>query len=158
VSSSINSAATAYSVDIHYRFGWSKEIHGLKVARITSVLFGLLGTLFALILATGQVVSLWDEFIKIIGLIMGGFGGLFLLGMLTRRANGTGAIIGIIGSMFVQYWVSQTQVVHVLLYVATGCLSLFIIGYIASLLTPKSKKDITNLTIAKPERKKFVNI
>jgi solute:Na+ symporter, SSS family len=149
VSSSINSAATAYSVDIHYRFGWSASISGLRVARIASALFGLAGTLLALMMATWEIVSLWDQFIKILGLLMGSFGGLFLLGLLTRRANATGALIGIIASILVQVWIDQNQIVHVLLYVATGSLTCFIVGYLASLVTPPEKKDISNLTISK---------
>ena len=149
VSSSINSAATAYYVDMHFRFGWLKRTNGLKIARFSSVLIGLLGTLSAIIMATVGVVSLWDQFIKILGLIMGSFGGLFLLGLLTRRANGTGAVIGIITSIIVQIWIDQNHIVHGMLYVATSSLTCFIVGYLASLLTPKSKKNVYNLTIWK---------
>ncbi|HBE42896.1 MAG TPA: sodium:solute symporter, partial [Bacteroidales bacterium] len=147
VSASMNSVATAYSVDIHFRFGWMKKVNQLKVARVASVFFGLTGILLALMMATWEIVSLWDQFIKILGLIMGSFGGLFLLGILTKRASGTGAVIGIIASVLVQIWIDQNHIVHGLLYVATGSFTCFIIGYIASLFFPESKKEITNLTV-----------
>ena len=118
LSSSMNSAATAWSVDIHFRFGWSQEASQLKVARMATLVLGLLGILFAVMMATWDIKSLWDEFNKILGLVMGGLGGLFLLGMVSRRANGTGALVGIIGSILVQVWINKTQPVHLLLYAA----------------------------------------
>ena len=147
LSSSMNSSATAYMVDIHYRFGWSKDIGGLRLPRIATLLLGLAGIAFGLMMATMDIKSLWDEFQKILGLVLGGLGGLFLLGLLTKRANGTGAIAGIAGSIIVQIWISQLQVVHLLLYAATGFISCFVIGYIVSLLTTRDKRDITHLTI-----------
>ncbi|HBE41109.1 MAG TPA: sodium:solute symporter, partial [Bacteroidales bacterium] len=148
-SSSINSTATAYSVDIHFRFGWLKDIDRIRVAKIASVFMGLAGTILALMMSAWEVVSLWDQFIKILGLIMGSFGGLFLLGLLTKRANATGALIGIFTSVLVQIWIDHNHIVHGLLYVATGSLTCFIIGYLSSLLFHQGKKDITCLTIAK---------
>ncbi len=149
LSSSMNSAATAWSVDIHFRFGWSQEASQLKVARMATLVLGLLGILFAVMMATWDIKSLWDEFNKILGLVMGGLGGLFLLGMVSRRANGTGALVGIIGSILVQVWISNTQPVHLLLYAATGFISCFLIGYFSSLIFSKDRKEIAHLTIYK---------
>jgi solute:Na+ symporter, SSS family len=147
LSSSMNSAATAWSVDFHFRFGWSKNMDKLLLARITTLILGIMGIAFAVMMATWNVKSLWDEFQKILGLVLGGLGGLFLLGILTRRANGKGALIGILGSMLVQIWVNNTQAVHLLLYATTGFVSCFILGYVASLLVPGDRKDIEHLTI-----------
>jgi solute:Na+ symporter, SSS family len=41
LSSSMNSSATAYMVDIHYRFGWSKDVGGIFLPRIATLLLGL---------------------------------------------------------------------------------------------------------------------
>lgn len=147
LSSSMNSAATAYSVDIHFRFGWSANRDQLWLARLFTLILGLLGILFAILMATWDVKSLWDEFQKILGLVLGGLGGLFLLGLLTRRANGPGAVIGLLGSIVVQYIVSRTGMVHLLLYAATGFISCFVIGYLASLFFPGSIKNIDKLTV-----------
>ena len=147
LSSSMNSSATAYMVDIHYRFGWSKDLKGLQLPRIATLILGLAGITFGLLMATWDIKSLWDEFQKILGLVLGGLGGLFLLGLLTKRANGTGAVAGILGSVMVQIWISQLQVVHLLLYAATGFISCFVIGYIVSLIAGKSNQDIDHLTI-----------
>jgi SSS family transporter len=154
LSSSMNSAATAYSVDIHFRFGWSASKDKLWLARLFTLIIGSMGILFAILMATWDVKSLWDEFQKILGLVLGGLGGLFLLGLLTRRANGKGAVIGLLGSIVVQYLVSRTGMVHLLLYAATGFISCFLIGYISSLFFPAGAKDIDALTIFESKLKK----
>jgi solute:Na+ symporter, SSS family len=147
LSSSMNSSATAYIVDIHYRFRLSKDIKGLKIPRLATLIIGLAGIAFGMMMATWEIKSLWDEFQKILGLVLGGLGGLFLLGLLTKRANGTGAIIGILGSIVVQLIISQGQHLHLLLYAASGFISCFVIGYVASLVVGRHDKDIDHLTV-----------
>ncbi len=61
----------------------------------------------ALYLAPLHKVSLWDEYLKLIALIGGGFPGVFALGYLSRRANATGAIVGTAASIVVT-WQVQT--------------------------------------------------
>lgn len=154
LSSSMNSAATAYSVDIHFRFGWSNIFSDLKLARIATLILGIAGIMVAVLMASWDIKSLWDEFQKILGLILGSIGGLFFLGFMTKRANSIGAMIGLISSVLVQIWLSQTGLVHLLLYTATGFVSCFVIGYIASLFIPSNKKDISHLTIYSLKRLK----
>lgn len=132
LSSSMNSAATAYITDIHRKINPGT---GLKAAKIATLVLGIIGIAFAYMMATWEIKSMWDEFNKILGLVMGCMGGLFLLGMLTKRANSIGALCGIIGSIIVQFYVIQHQSVHLLLYTTTGFLSCFGIGYIVSLIT-----------------------
>ncbi len=156
LSASMNSSATAYCVDIHFRFGLSKHDQ-LKVAKVVTLILGLTGIFFAVLMATWDIKSLWDEMQKIIGLVIGGMGGLFMLGLLTRRANGIGAVAGLIGSIVVQILVSKTQAVHLLLYAATGFVSCFVIGYLVSLLFQGKKKDTTHLTIYRFSNKNINN-
>ena len=47
----------------------------------------------SLLLASFDVGSLWDTFQAGMGLFGGGLAGLFALGILTRRANGPGALV-----------------------------------------------------------------
>ncbi|MBQ8529975.1 MAG: sodium/solute symporter [Parabacteroides sp.] len=145
LSSSMNSAATAYVVDIHNKIKPSS----LHTAKIATLFLGIAGIAFAYMMATWEIKSLWDEFNKILGIILGSLGGLFLLGMLTRKANAGGALCGIIGSTIVQLLVIQQQSVHLLLYTTTGFISCFVIGYVASWLIPSSKTNIDHLTIYK---------
>ncbi|PHN05925.1 sodium:solute symporter family transporter [Flavilitoribacter nigricans] len=146
ISSSMNSAATAYSTDFHFRFGWTAGIDRLRLARIATLIIGLSGTAFALIMATWDIQSLWDEFQKVLGLIIGGLGGVFLLGILSSRATGAGALVGISCSVIVQILVAYYQPVHLMLYSATGVLSCFICGWLASLILGDPSKVDLSLT------------
>ena len=132
LSSSINSAASAYVTDFHSRFGWTKTTSQLNTARTASIIIGTAGILFAILMATWDIKSLWDEFQKVLGLIIGGLGGVFLLGILGRHVTSSGALLGIIGSVITQIFVAYFNPVHLLLYSATGVLSCFIIGWITS--------------------------
>lgn len=137
LSSSMNSAATSYATDIHFRFGWYKKTNELKLARKATLVIGIIGTLFAIMMATMDVKSLWDEFQKVLGLVIGSLGGVFLLGIFTKKANSIGVLIGIVVSVMVQVYVGITEPVHILVYSATGVVSCFLVGYLASLLFAK---------------------
>jgi Na+/proline symporter len=146
LSSSMNSGATAYYTDIHQRLNISKHEKSLRIARVATFCMGFLGVLFAVMLANMDIKSLWDEFQRVLGLIIGGLGGVFVLGIFSRRANGFGALIGILGSAAVQYLLSLNQAVHLLLYTATGVISCVVLGLLASFLS-KPKDNIDNLVI-----------
>ena len=96
---------------------------------------GFVGVAFALIMASWDVKSLWDEFSKILGILLGGLGGLFLLGFCSRKANSIGAIAGLAGCIAVQMVVMRNQCVNLLLYSSVGFLSCFVIGWVVSVLT-----------------------
>lgn len=137
LSSSINSAGTVFTTDFIKRF--NSEITATRelfVARISTLGTGILGISFALWMASADVSSLWDQFFKVIGLFTGGLGGVFLLGFISKKANGWGAIIGLICSACVQYMVSVYTDFHVFLYAATGMISCMITGYLFSLVFP----------------------
>lgn len=93
---------------------------------------GISGTLFAFLMATMNIQSLWDEFQKVLGLIIGGLGGVFLLGILSKEANSGGVLVGILVSIIVQILVAVYQPVHLIVYSATGVISCFVAGWIAS--------------------------
>lgn len=145
LSSSINSAAAAYVTDFHARFGWTPKTSRLKTAKIASVVVGTAGVLFAILMATWDIKSLWDEFQKVLGLIIGGLGGVFLLGILSKHATSYGALVGIVFSVIVQILVAYYQPVHLMVYSATGVISCFGAGWIASYFigTPPTDLKLT---------------
>ena len=152
LSSSMNSAATAYTVDFHRLF--KAEFNAVTVGRIVTVIIGVGGILFAILFATMNVKSIWDEFLKIIGLITGGLGGVFLLGLVTEKANGAGVLIGLLVSGIVQYFVGIYQPFNLLLFTASGFVTCFVFGYLFSLLLPMYGKPIEGLTVYSVWRKK----
>ena len=148
ISTSMNSMATALTTDFARRFAWlQSEKSFLNLARFSTVLFGLLGTLFALLIASADVKSLWDSFIGIMGLFGGAMCGLFLLGIFTEKANSKGALVGaLVGVLCL--WITQAYTdVSFLLYGAIGIFSTFAVGWIFSLIFIKDKKDLKGLTI-----------
>ncbi|MDR2673793.1 MAG: sodium/solute symporter [Opitutaceae bacterium] len=125
------------------------EAARLRLARVTTLLCGLLATGFAAWLAWLEVGSLWDQFMKLVALIGGGFPGVFALGLLTRRANAPGVITGALASIAVtgavQYFTNTSPFFHSFVAIAS-CMA---IGYTASLLTARAscKKDLAGLTV-----------
>ena len=145
--SSMNSSATTITTDWFRRFKPNvPDMVCLKFARWVTVIVGVTGIIFALMMATSDIKSLWDQFSKYIGLLTGGLGGVFLLGIISKRANGVGALAGLLGSAVVQYFVSRSGAVHLLLYSFSGLISCLLIGYIVSIIFPRST-DIDGLTI-----------
>jgi len=140
VSTSMNSTATTLVTDFlkpmnyHDPEGDDSDLAYLKTARKLTVVMGVLGTAFGLVFINPDIKSLFDEFIKIVGLIMGMLGGLFLLGVLSRKANATGALIGCAGGVAVVFWVWKGTEVAAYFYPFVSVGSCFVIGLIASYL------------------------
>ena len=83
----------------------------------------------------------------VLGLFGGPLCGLFMLGMLTRRANATGGLLGALIGLAVVWFVKLYTPVNFFLYAMVGTVGTFIAGYLISLVTPSEEKDILPLTI-----------
>ncbi len=146
--SSMNSVATALVTDFYRRFRPNApDRRCLNLARWLTVFLGVAGVGTALWMANSGIKSLWDAFITILGLTGGALAGMFILGIFTRRAHGTGTLIGAIGGGFVLYMVQSRTSVHFFLYAAVGIVACVVIGYAASLIIPAKKRDLSGLTI-----------
>ncbi|MBP6965185.1 MAG: sodium/solute symporter [Armatimonadetes bacterium] len=146
--SSMNSVATAIVTDFYRRFRPdAPDRRCLNLARWLTVLLGAAGVGTALWMANSGIKSLWDMFITILGLTGGALAGMFILGIFTRRAHGTGTLIGAIGGAFTLYLVQSRTSVHFFLYAAVGIVACVMIGYAASLIIPAKTRDLTGLTI-----------
>ncbi len=145
----MNSVSAALTTDFYQRLAKNvTSLNALRTARWVTVLIGVSGMVFALWMAARpDIQSLWDEFSKIIGLFGGGLGGVFLLGIFTRRATGAGALAGILASGILQYAIKETVPLHAWAYGATGILSCFVIGYLVSVLVPDGRRDLSGLTL-----------
>lgn len=140
ISSSLNSVSTAYCNDFHQHFRpETTDTKLLKIARIATVLTGITGVLLAFWMANSNIKSLWDEFYKFLGLFTGGLGGMFLLGMLTKKANAKGTLLGLVVSALVIWYISVFTEINFLMYAFFGVATCFIFGYIFSLIF-KDKK------------------
>ena len=154
--SGLNSVSTAVVTDFYARFHpESTDAFRLRLARWLTAGLGLIATATAATMATYEIQSLWDLFMRMLGLLSSGMAGLFAVGMFTRRANGRGALAGALISAAVIYWVQTQTAVSFFLYAAIGLLTCFAAGYIASLLLPDHPKTLKGLTVftqTPPER------
>ena len=145
---SMNSVATLLTADFYKKLRpAATEKSTLLFARIATLLLGLFVTGIALYMAQQGVSSLWDKFNTILGLFTGSIGGVFLLGIFTKKANGPGVVTGMIASCIVQLLIQQYTSVHLLMYAFTGLASCVTLGYAFSLLMGGQNKNIDGLTI-----------
>ena len=147
---SMNSVATLLTTDFYRKLRPGvNEKQTLFFARFTTLLLGLFVTGIALYMAQKGISSLWDKFNTILGLFTGCIGGVFLLGIFTRRANGPGVVMGMLISCATQLCVQYFTDIHLLLYAFTGLTSCVFFGYFCSAMFTGKGKDITGLTVYK---------
>lgn len=139
LSSSMNSIASVLINDYYKRFIQPQvsEHRALRIAQFITLLLGIAGTASSLYIAEIEAVSLWDPFLKLLGLAGGGLAGLFALGIFVSRSNGTGAVAGALASMAVLYLVVNYTEANPQLYGMVGFLTALLVGMVASLALPR---------------------
>jgi Na+/proline symporter len=138
MSSTLNSIAAMVVTDFQLTFRpQASQPQQVRLARGMTLVSGVIATGMAAFLAWRNVSSLWDEFLRLIALIGGGFPGVFALGFLTRRASSRGVITGTIASIAITWWVQNYTQTSVFLHSFVAIASCMVIGYLASLLLPE---------------------
>ncbi|MFY8216485.1 MAG: hypothetical protein ACOVMP_07775 [Chthoniobacterales bacterium] len=113
---------------------------------------GIIGTLMALALAAQDIKSMMVVWSQLGALLGGGIVGVYSLGMFTKRANGFGAICGVVGSIIITASVKAFTTLHWGTYLPIAILSCIVIGYLLSLIAPQ-RKDLAGLTVFTPAAK-----
>lgn len=153
LSSSLNSISTVLIEDIYKRFRpGSSDKDRLRMARLLIIIVGVSGTAITIAIAALDIKSLWDVFLRILGLFGGGMGGLFFMGIFTKRTNSAGVVCGLVSSAIVLYIVQVYTQVSFFLYAAIGMVICVVVGYLASFAWPADKKDLTGLTVFTKKR------
>lgn len=148
VSTSMNSTATTTVTDFLRPYNVCKTERGyLIAARGITFAYGVAGTLLGLVFVDPEIKSLFDTFITVIGLFMGVLGGLFLLGMLTRRANATGAFAGAVVGAVTMFALWRYTAVNGYLFTTCGIATCVAVGYVVSLVTGPPREDLGGLTV-----------
>ncbi len=148
ISAGINSLTSASLVDFYQRL-WKRpdlsEKNQLRIARALTFGYGTLVIILAFLVQ--RLGTLLEATNKVIGLIGGPLIGLFLLGILFRRATSRGALIGWIGGLVLTLWVCFGTRISFLWYAMTGCVATMLIGYIVSCFDrPPDPKQLKGLT------------
>ena len=126
------------------------ERQRLWMGRGATLAAGVIATGMAVWLAWRGTTSLWDEYLKLVALIGGGFPGVFALGLLTRRANAIGVMIGALASVAVTWIVQNYTTTNAFLHGFVAVASCVVIGYVASLIFAggvKTQKSLAGLTV-----------
>jgi SSS family transporter len=150
VDSGMHSIATTLVNDIYQKFHHdATDARQLSVARWLTVGVGLCGTLSAVLVTSLDPKSLWDLILLLVGLLGSTLTGVFLLGVLSRRANTLGTVFGIVASMLtlVTIRVLPQNPVPGILTSAVGVTTCVLVGYVASLFSTSSSQELTNLTV-----------
>ncbi len=139
--SSMNSVGAAVTTDFYKRLSKAQtEKKALFIARLSTCIVGLIGTGLALIMAQLPIKSLWDHFSSLLGLFGGGLGGLFLLGIFSKRTGSSAALLAFLISAGIQFWIKNNTNVNVWVFALSGLLSCFVIGVLLSLILPNRKE------------------
>lgn len=146
LSSNINSSAAVITSDFYQTIFPGRTFSSqLKVARWSGLLCGLLGMGMALVLATWNIASLWDQFNTFLGLLTSGLGALFILGIFFPRVGGKAALIGVITGLIVLVIIKNNTPLSFLLYGFIGMTAGIMIAWATSFIFP-NKKDIKGFT------------
>lgn len=148
VSTSMNSTATTLVTDWMRPLGiFAGERRALPAARLLTLWIGLAGTWLAVVFANPDIRSLFDAFIQVIGLFMGVLGGLFLLGVMTTRANAFGARCGALVGAGTMVGLWRFTDLHGYLYTTCGIVACLAVGFLASLTRDRPRRDLSGLTL-----------
>ena len=141
LSSNINSSATVLSEDFYSRFsrGLADDSRKMRFARFSSVAVGLLGMCMALVLASFDIVSLWDQFNFFLGLLTSGVGGLFVMGVAAPRIGARSALTGFVASIVLLVLCNLYSGISSTLYGFIGLVSSFIFAWTASFIYGKGR-------------------
>lgn len=106
---SLNSSATLYLCDIHKRYlrPHADDKESMRVLHTATLLIGVAGTVTAL--AMLRVRSALDAWWNLQGIFTGGMLGLFLLGMISRRARNPQAIVAVTAGVILILWLSLSN-------------------------------------------------
>lgn len=102
LSTGLNSVATSWTLDIQKFI--SKNIDNkseTKIARYISLGIGVITIIVSIMLANGQIKSVYEWFNSFMGLVLGVLAGVFVLGVINKSANKFGAYVGLITSSII---------------------------------------------------------
>lgn len=128
VTSVLNSLCAATMSDYVSRWRVMGEGQSdVRWSRIVTIIWGGLGTLLACFV--GQIGTIVEQTLTLAGLVGGGLGGIFFLGLFTRRVCSIGAIVGgLVGTAATAVVMFATDV-HFTWYYSVGMVTCVIVGY-----------------------------
>jgi SSS family solute:Na+ symporter len=155
IASSVNCSATLVLCDLYKRYvrPEATERHAMWVLRVATLVAGVAGTGMAL--AMMQIKSALDAWWGLASIFSGGMLGLFLLGLIARRAGNAAAATGVSVGVLVIFWMtfspkatgalaSFRSPFHMLMIVVISTLVIFLTGLMISCVAPRRFEAAAN--------------
>jgi len=132
LSAALNSLSSTSIIDFYLRRKpQADERKRLQLSRLATLLWALV--LFGLaVLALHKVGRVVEVGLQIASVAYGALLGVFLLGVLTRRANQSGAMVGMLCGFVTELYIWLDTSVPWTWYVAIGTVVTFLVGYAGS--------------------------
>jgi solute:Na+ symporter, SSS family len=142
LSAALNSLSSSSIMDLYVRFRPAiSDGRRLRLARLATLVWALV--LFALaLLALHRVGRVVEVGLQIASVAYGALLGVFLLGVLTKRANQPGAMIGMLFGFATELYLWQWSSVAFTWWVAIGTCVTFAVGYAASLMWKETSSAV----------------
>ena len=143
LSTGLNSVATSWVLDIQDSFNRQiSEEKQTKIAKLVSLGVGIIAIIVSMILANGEIKSAYEWFNSFMGLVLGVLAGIFVLGVITKKATSIGAYAGFFTSAIIVINLKYnhpevTSWSYAIISIGVSC----IIGYIISLIHLGIKKQ-----------------
>ena len=133
LSAALNSLSSTTMVDFYLRHRPDASNRSqMLFSRAATVVWGVV--LFALAMVSRQSRNVLETGLALASVAYGGLLGVFLLGLLTKRARQTGAIAGMLCGLAVNAYIWKWTRIPWTWYVTLGTITTFVTGYLASLV------------------------
>ena len=140
LSANLNSAASAFTTDFYRRFRHAADDRSLLLCgKVCTVVVGLLGGGFALLLANADIGNIYEQFQRFLGVLTGGLGCLFFMGIFMKRVTGKAALAGLVANYAVCFALDQLSFAgkpHLLLYGFLGMIACLVTALAVSACAP----------------------
>lgn len=148
IDTSLNSSATITLRDIFRNIGdGGNEVKQMQVLRWSTIFWGVIGTGVAILLSydSRNILKIWWD---LSGVFAGAMLGVFLLGVISRRAGNVAAVTGVTVGVTMIFWMSFAKAswmpelirfpLNGLMITVIGTLSIFLVGLLVSRFTSPS--------------------
>ena len=144
LSAALNSLSSSSMMDFYLRWHPGNDNRAqLRLSRAATFVWALV--LFALaILSLHKVSRVIEVGLAIASVAYGALLGVFLLGVLTKRAHERGSMVGMLFGFGTELYLWLGTKVPWTWYVASGTVVTFAVGYAASLLKAEQKAELEN--------------
>lgn len=150
LSAALNSLSSTTIVDFYGRWRpLASEQHRVRLSRLATV--GWCLVLFGLAILARHGGRVLEVGLSIASVAYGSLLGVFLLGVLTRRASERGAMIGMMFGFLLNLYLWRFTLVPFTWYVTLGSILTFIVGYGVSLVLPTNPSLQATTITGKPQ-------